>query len=138
MKRIIIVHGWGDSPKDHWIPWLIQQLEGSGFAVEAPTMPNADEPKIEPWVSHLDSVVGKVNENIYYVGHSIGCQTILRHLESLPKGVVVGGAVFVAPWFTLTNLSGPDEEKTAEPWINTPIDLDKVKSHLHRTRSLLF
>lgn len=136
MKRVFIVHGWGDNPNDHWIPWLKQQLESSGFVVEAPTMPNPDEPKIEPWVSHLNSVVGKPDENTYYVGHSVGCQTIMRHLEQLPVGTVVGGAVFVAPWFTLTNLSGPDEEAIAKPWIETPIDFDKVKSHLSKLVAL--
>ncbi|TMC71380.1 MAG: hypothetical protein E6J18_07025 [Chloroflexi bacterium] len=68
-------------------------------------------------------------EDAYYVGHSIGCQTILRHLEQLPPGVTVRGAVLVAPWFVLSNLSA-DEEAIAGPWIDTPIDFARVRSRL--------
>lgn len=136
MKRVFIVHGWDDNPSNHWIPWLKQQLESSGFIVEAPTMPNSGEPKIEPWVSRLNSVVGTPDENTYYVGHSVGCQTIMRHLEQQPTAAVVGGAVFVAPWFTLTNLSGSAEEAIAKPWIETSINFEVVKSHLPKLVAL--
>ena len=136
MKRVFIVHGWGDKPDDHWIPYLKNQLEGSGFEVEALAMPNPDEPKIEPWVAKLNEAVGKVDQDTLYVGHSVGCQTVMRHLEQQPDGTVCGGALFVAPWFTLVNLSGPAEEAIAKPWIETAIDLDKVKTRLPRLIAL--
>src|SRR5947207_2223318 len=84
MTRVFIVHGWGDKPGDHWMPWLKGQLELNGFTVAAPAMPYTEAPVIGAWTSHLNREVGKTGEAAYYVGHSIGCQTIIRHLEQLP------------------------------------------------------
>ena len=129
MTRVFIVHGWGDKPGDHWMPWLKEQLELNGFSVAAPQMPHTDAPVIGEWVPHLNREVGESGDDAYYVGHSIGCQTILRHLEQLPAGAKARGAVFVGPWFVLTNLSA-EEEAVAQPWIDTPIDFARVRSRL--------
>jgi len=129
MTRVFIVHGWGDKPGDHWMPWLKEQLEVSGFSVAATQMPHTDTPVIGEWVSHLNRLVGESGEDAYYVGHSIGCQTIMRHVEQLPTDSTVRGAVFVAPWLVLANLSA-NEEAIARPWIDTPIDFARVRSRL--------
>jgi len=129
MKRVFIVHGWGGFPEEGWFPWLKRNLEKNGFQVQVPAMPEPAYPKIEPWVSHLSKIVGAVDENTFFVGHSIGCQTILRYLESLPADKKVGGAVFVAGWFTLMNLKTDEEKEIAKPWLETPIDFEKVKHH---------
>ncbi len=75
---------------------------------------------------------GHHNENTYFVGHSIGCQTILRYLESLPADKKVGGVNFVAGWFTLMNLETDEEKEIAKPWLETPIDFEKVKQHTEK------
>jgi predicted alpha/beta hydrolase family esterase len=129
MTRVFIVHGWGDKPGDHWIPWLKVQLEQNGFSVAAPAMPNTEAPVIDEWVPYLNREVGEAGEGTYYVGHSIGCQTILRHLEQLPADVTVRGAAFAAPWFVLAGLSD-EEEAIARPWIEAPIDVAAVRSRL--------
>ena len=36
MKRVVIVHGWGGSPEDNWIPWLRKEMEKGGFEVIVP------------------------------------------------------------------------------------------------------
>lgn len=127
-KRVFIVHGWGGYPEEGWFPWLKKTLEKQGFEVYVPEMPETNNPTIDAWVSHLSSDVGDADENTILVGHSIGCQTILRYLEQLKDGQKIGGAVFVAGWFTLMNLN--EEEKTiAEPWIMTPVDFEKIKAH---------
>ena len=128
-KRAFIIHGWDGCPDEGWFPWLKIELEKNGFQVHAPAMPESAEPKIEAWVSHLSKIVGDVDENTYFVGHSIGCQTILRFLESLPADKKVGGAAFVAGWFTLMTLKTDEEKEIAKPWLETPIDFDKAKQH---------
>jgi predicted alpha/beta hydrolase family esterase len=67
----------------------------------------------------------------YFVGHSIGCQTILRYIEQLPTEVKVAGVILVAPWMTLMNQS-PEEVEIAGPWIETSIDFEKVKTHTQK------
>jgi len=128
-KRVFIVHGWGATPESEWLPWLAKNLRERGFAVEVPAMPDTDNPKIEAWVGHLASVVGKCDESTYFVGGSIGCQTIMRYLEKLPDDEKCGGVVFVAPWITLTGLESNEERFTSSPWVTTPIDFEKVKNN---------
>lgn len=129
MKKIFIIHGWDGYPDEGWFPWLKKELEQKGFQVQVPAMPKPAEPKIEAWVSHLSKIVGDVDEHTFFVGHSIGCQTILRYLESLTADKKVGGVAFVAGWFTLMNLKTDEEKEIAKPWLETPIDFEKVKQH---------
>ena len=129
MKKIILVHGWGGSPKDNWFPWLKKELKKKGFQVKALIMPNTDEPKIAKWVPFLKKHVLKLDKNTYFVGHSIGCQTIMRYLEK-SKGKI-NGMVFVAPWFTLKNLE-PEEKPLAKPWLDTPINYKSVLKHTNK------
>lgn len=134
-KRIFIIHGWGGYPDEGWQSWLKEELSEKGFSVQNPKMPETDEPKIGPWVEKLANEVVEPDENTFFVGHSIGCQTILRYLEKLPESIKIGGVVLVAPWTTLKNLS-EDEEKIASPWIQTPIDWNKVKNHTDKFISI--
>lgn len=135
MKRVIIVHGWDGYPEEGWFPWLKKELEARGFEVLVPQLPDAESPRIYKWIPELAKVVGVADEQTYFVGHSMGCQTIARYLESLPDGVQVGGAVFVSGFFK--HLSGleddPDIRETNQHWLGTPLDLQKVRSHLPKS-----
>lgn len=126
-KRMFIIHRWDGAPSKDWLTWAKEEFEKKGFKVIVPKMPNSQEPKIGEWVSFLTKLVGEVDENTFFIGHSIGCQTIMRYLETVyPKKV--GGIIFVAPWFNLTNLEDEESEVIARPWIQKPIDLEKVKN----------
>lgn len=127
-KRVIITHRWEGSPDSDWIPWAKQEFENRGYKVIAPLMPDADRPKIASWVEKLKKAVGEVRENDIFIGHSIGCQTILRFLESLPLNKKVGKVIMLTPWVKLINLSGDTEWRIAGPWLETPIDFEKVKT----------
>jgi len=104
-------------------------LRERGFSVEVPEMPDTDNPKIEPWVSHLRKVAGQCDKDTFFVGHSIGCQAIMRYLEKSPEGETAGGVVFMAGWITLTGLDSDEERFISSPWINTPVDFEKVKNN---------
>lgn len=147
-KRVFIIHGWGATPDSEWLPWLAKNLRERSFSVEVPAMPDTDNPKIEAWVSHLEKIVGRCDENTYFVGGSIGCQAIMRYLEIASSAIrqrggnqklsdsekstslvgKCGGIVFVAPWITLTGLESDEERFISSPWITMPIDLEKVKA----------
>ena len=134
-KRVIIVHGWGGNPEEGWFPWLKKELEGTGFEVVAPQMPDPDKPRIEKWIPALSQIVGEVDDHTYFIGHSSGCQAILRFLETLPEGAQVGGAVFVAGYISsLTGLEGEMEWPNIKKyWLGTPIDFKKIKPHLPKS-----
>src|SRR3989338_3198510 len=112
-KRVFIIHGWGGSPNEGWFPWLKRELGARGFLVYALNMPHTDTPTIGEWVDYLTEAVGEADENTYLVGHSIGCQTILRMAEGLEEDERLGGAVFVACWFTLLGLQTEEEQEIA-------------------------
>lgn len=127
-KRVIIVHGWGGGPNGYdWIPWAKRELENKGYEVIVPEMPDTEHPKINSWVSKLAEIAGEVNKEDIFIGHSIGCQTILRFLENLPEGKKVCKVILVAPWFFITNLE-EEEEEIAKSWLETPLDFEKVKN----------
>jgi len=136
-KKVFIIHGWDGNPEQGWYPWLKRELEARGFEVSVPAMPDTGEPEIEAWVNHLEKIVGIPDGNTFFVGHSIGCQAIMRFIEKLPENVKIGGAVFVAGWFTLQNLETVEEKEIAKPWIETPINLAKVKNQLNKRTVIL-
>ncbi|UCD20890.1 MAG: serine hydrolase family protein [archaeon] len=134
MKKVIVIHGWEGTPETEWLPWIKKELESKGFEVTVPEMPETDEPVIEAWLSKLEEVVGTPDKNTYFIAHSIGCQTVLRFLEKLSEDIRIGGCVFVAPWFNLTEASFEEEgyEEIARPWLETPIGFEKVLKHTQK------
>ncbi len=127
MKRVILVHGWGGS--SDYFKDLMKKFNEKNIKVEAFNMPNTDNPKIWEWVGFLQEKVKGLNEETYFIGHSIGCQTILRYLEKVDKKVA--GVFFIAGWINLMGL-GASEKLIARPWLETPIDFDKIKSNANK------
>lgn len=130
MIKVYLIHGWGGSSEGGWFDWLKKEFGKKGIEVHAFDMPNTDSPKIEEWVKYLEKNIPAklLDEETYFIGHSIGCQTIMRFLEKLPKQKPIGGCVFVAPWFDLVGLEH-NEMEIAHPWINTEIDFNRVIRH---------
>ncbi|HEB46842.1 MAG TPA: hypothetical protein ENI22_00035, partial [Candidatus Pacearchaeota archaeon] len=118
---------WEGYPEEGWYPSLKKELEKKGFEVNIPTMPDTDEPRIKPWVSKIAEIVGKPDNETYFVGHSIGCLAILRYLQTLPEETKIGGVVFVAGFFELSELETEEEKIIVKPWLETPIYFDKIK-----------
>ncbi len=125
-SRIFLIHGWGGSPQGDWLPWAKTELEQRGYDLIVPNMPETDTPVIESWVSHLDEQVGNLRPDDIFIGHSIGCQTILRYLEKASGAV--NKVILVAPWFTLTNLEKDQAWQIAEPWFTSPMDFTQIKN----------
>lgn len=138
-KRVIIVHGWASFPKDGWFPWLKENLEKRGVEVLVPKLPDPKNPRIQGWVEKIAETAGVPDEKTFFVGHSLGCQAIVRYLETLPEEVKIGGAVFVGGYFK--RLTGLEEEikedigvaETEKHWLGTSIDFEKAKSHLPKS-----
>jgi len=130
MKRIFLLHGWGAKPESEWYTWMKKELEKKGYKVIVPEMPNTEEPDINEWVSHLKKIVGKLDGNTCFIGHSIGCQTIMRYLEGQDYQDKIGKVFFVAGWFKLKNLEDYEID-IAKPWLDKPIDFMKVKKKIN-------
>jgi hypothetical protein len=134
MKKLYLVHGWGGSDSSEgWFGWLKEEGKKRGFEVISFNMPNTDEPKIDEWVGFLKENVKEIDEETYFIGHSVGCQAIIRFLENLPEKTKIGGCIFVAGWFNLKEETyeedGEEAREIAKPWIETLIDFEKVKTY---------
>ena len=131
MKRVFLIHGWEGYPDNCWFPWLKAELKEKGFEVIIPAMPSPDNPKIGEWVNFLKEQVVKPDENTYFIGHSMGCRTILQYLQDLPEKSKVGGVIFVAGWISLTPMATrtEQEKQIAKPWLEKPHDYKKMKAH---------
>ncbi len=138
MKKIIIAHGWSGSPDEPMLKWIRETMQSSGYEVVAPAMPHPNTPTIEDWVSALREGAGEVDENTFFVGHSVGCQTTLRFIESISEDKKVGGVLLIAPWFylTLENLDEDEDPEVAKPWIETPINFEKILSHINKISAI--
>lgn len=136
MKRAFLVHGWGGSPEREWFPWLKVELEKNGFDVQVPALPDSDHPHITAWVPALAAAVGTPDAETYFVGHSMGCQTIARYLSGLEGPVTVGGVVYVGGYFDSLTLGEDEEVDIWDEWRTVPIDLSRVKARAPKSIAL--
>src|SRR3989344_1572483 len=136
MKRFFIVHGWGGRPDKGWLKWLNIELTKRGFEVHAERMPNPDYPKIKEWIDYLKKIAANPDEDTYFIGHSIGCQTILRYIESLPDKTKFGGVFFIAGWLKLKNLETEKEKLVVKPWLEEKINFNKIKTKVSKIIAL--
>ena len=137
MNKVYIVHCWDGTKDDGWYPWIDKKLSENGNKVYRFNMPDTANPKIDEWVNYLDSQVDNLDENTFFIGHSIGCQTIMRYLET--KDITrIGGILFVAPWLELLPEAVSDEESfnTAKPWLTEKIDFEKIKKFTNNIHSI--
>ena len=125
-RRVFIIHGWGAAPEREWFPWLREQLEHHNLDVIIPAMPHTEHPVIEEWVAMLRTVAGALRPTDIFVGHSVGCQAIMRFFEQ-ENVSSVAGFICVAGWVALRGVETGEGWAIAKPWLDTPIDLAMVK-----------
>lgn len=129
MQRVFLIHGWTGRPGNDWFPWAKRELGKKGYEVAVPEMPDPDYPKIKPWVARIKEVVGTPREDDILIGHSMGCQGILRYLQTLSEGKKVHKVILVAGFEDLTGASftAPDDQETFDPWKKSKMDYKKIK-----------
>ncbi len=115
MSSVILIHGTGGSPDNHWFPYLQEALEN----VTAPALPNPDTPSVERSVPFLLEHCIFGPETIM-IGHSSGCPLILSVLERIDtkinKIIFVGG--FMSPIADKPN-----------PVLQDQYDAERIKAH---------
>ena len=125
-KRVFIIYCWEGTPNSRWYPWLKGELIRRDFDAKVPTMPNTNHPRQAAWLKHMETVIGAPDKNTYLVGHSVGCIAILRYLEGLKKGQIVGGVVLVAGY---TSDLGYYDLKS---FFTKDVQWKKIRSHCNK------
>ena len=130
-RSLVMAPRWAGSPDTDFYPWLTAKLRTPPVLfddVRTLAMPTPGAPTIDGWVSTLASAVGPVPApSTVLLGHSVGCQAIMRYLSALPPGHTVEGALFVAGWFEVDT-----PWDTLRPWLDTPMDFDRIRAALRR------
>jgi hypothetical protein len=139
VRRLLIIPRWAGGPESDFYPWLGRVLADRApppfEEVRALRMPDPGAPVIDAWVSVVREALGDdpdLAAETVLLGHSVGCQAVLRALAGLPAGRHVAGALLVAGWFWVDK---PWE--TLRPWMDTPVDLAAVRAACPRTVVLL-
>lgn len=89
--NFLILHGYEGSAKTNFIPWLKKTLENKGYSVEAPELPNSNNPKESEQVDYVLKNC-KLDEKTVIIGHSLGCvvaQRVVMKLKNKISGLVL-------------------------------------------------
>ena len=133
-KQVIFVPGFGLSAPletDDWADWLAKETRKCGFDFKLLSMPDIMYPEVDQWLSFLEKQNIEIDNNTYFVGHSLGCITIARFLEKLPAKSIARGCIFIAGFCSLPKiplLSG---------FCSLPLDFSKVKKHAREFVSII-
>ncbi|MGP7816556.1 RBBP9/YdeN family alpha/beta hydrolase [Niallia sp. 01092] len=95
-KQVYIIHGYGASPANHWFPWLKEKLIADDYQVLVLHMPNSSDPKKEEWLETLANKIKNLDNNTYFVTHSLGSITLLNYLDQLNPLPSFGGFILVS------------------------------------------
>ncbi len=134
----VILHGYTGRNDKNFIPWLKHELEQRGAKVQAPQLPNTDNPtEVEQVQYVLDNVA--FDENTVLVGHSLGGLVAMRVLEQLPHKI--HHLMLVAPAVLRQFYQGSDdidtetgERKRFIDHFSYDFDFDKISSQaVHKT-----
>jgi len=102
---------------------LKKELESRGVDVVIPSMLNPDYPDCKEWVNTIKKNVALLQRRTLLIGHSLGCISILRYLETLKPGQKIHAAILVAGF---TDELGTPE---LQSFFAKPIQWSKIKSH---------
>jgi hypothetical protein len=120
--KIILLPGNGEaSPtRDHWFPWLIQELQKLNLEVVARDMPDPEIARMAIWLPFIKAEL-KANQDSIIIGHSSGGVAALRYLESHR----LFGAILVG--VNHTDLGYPEEKEAG--WYDAPWQWAKIKQN---------
>jgi len=121
--KAFIFHCWGGDSRGCWRGWLADELRAKGIEVVSPDFPDTLLPSLEKWLAEARKNVSEFNpkDEWILVGHSLGCPTILRLLESMGEGERVKGVVLVAGF--AKDLGIPIINK----FVNRPFNWKKIR-----------
>ncbi|MCG9513814.1 alpha/beta hydrolase [Acinetobacter pittii] len=95
MRQIFVLHGYSASIDDHWFLDLKHQIEDEHTTVTLIPFPDSENPDVEAWQKVLDQQIPSVDENTYFVAHSLGVITLLHFLQR-HQYQNIGGMILVS------------------------------------------
>jgi predicted alpha/beta hydrolase family esterase len=106
LKSVLFVQGAGDMHDPQGSIALVRYLGrelGDGYRVVAPEMPDAVNPRYEPWREAIERELAALDDPVLVVGHSLGGSVLLKLLAEGRVDRPMGGLFLASvPWW------GPD------------------------------
>lgn len=126
-RTLTLVPRWAGTPESDFYPWLTAKLREppAPFSqVRTLAMPEPQRPTLAAWGAALTDALGpSPAPGTVLLGHSVGCQAVLRYLAALPPGSTVDGVLLVAGWW---EVDAPWD--TLRPWLETPLDAARARA----------
>ena len=84
MKKynIYLIHGYTASPDSNWFQDFKKNIEKEHIEISILNMPNSQSPKLKEWIDYMENSIKEIDENTIFIGHSLGCVTILNFLSN--------------------------------------------------------
>jgi predicted alpha/beta hydrolase family esterase len=133
--RVVLAPRWGGTPSHDFYPWLRTELGALGVELSALHLPNPGTPTIDAWVPAVRVAIEDALEAAapppIVVGHSVGCQAVMRALACFDRPVL-SACLLVAAWWHV------DEPwPSIRPWIDTPFEHARARAAVARFSVLL-
>jgi predicted alpha/beta hydrolase family esterase len=127
---IYLIPRWAGDIHSDWYDWLSTEIKLKyQIDIIRLEMPDWNEPNVTESVSFLTSNVKELDENTYFIGHSVGCQAILRFLNEhskTNKQLKIGGFLFIAGWLEVDN-----PWISLKPWLEIEsIDFESISNNV--------
>jgi uncharacterized protein len=133
--RVVLAPRWGGTPSHDFYPWLRTELDALGVELFALHLPDPGTPTLEAWVPALraaiDEAVAAPGPPPVVVGHSVGCQAVMRALAGFDRPVA-SACLLVAAWWDVDQ-----PWPSIRPWIDTPFDHARTRAAASRFSVLL-
>lgn len=124
IEQVVVMPRWSGTPESDWYPWLRAELAGWHGEVTVLDLPERDAPRIEPCIEAIASAVSDdAMPGTLLIGHSVGCQAMVRFLATRTEGIRAAGLLCVAGWWAV-DAPWP----SIVPWIETPVDADAARA----------
>ena len=132
-RSLVIVPRWAGHADSDFYPWLRHEHPVGFDTVRALEMPNPQQPTPEAWGAALREALGPCPPpGTVLMGHSVGCQAVLRYLAAMPPGSQVDGVMLVAGWWTVDK-----PWDSLLPWIDDSLDFARLRATARRFVVLL-
>lgn len=151
--NIYLIPRWAATIHSDWYDWLVMEIKNK-YQIEILRleMPDWNQADIKKSTQFLIENIPELNNNTYFIGHSVGCLAILHFLNKQFKSdeeIEIGGFLFVAGWFEVDKpwislKSWFNTESLDFPLLSKQIGFKKViisdndpfTSNYHRNKSL--
>ncbi|MBI5223870.1 serine hydrolase family protein [Candidatus Micrarchaeota archaeon] len=96
--KLFLFHCWGGDGRSCWSGSTADHFAARAIQVVAPDFPDRADPILSAWLSEVRSNVKtfELKDEWVLVGHSLGCPTILRLLETFGECEKVKAIILVA------------------------------------------